>query len=179
MKTNIILSIFACAVFITALVANRAHIAPKQDTTVNIVIDYTDYELCLSHIKEMEGFRATSDSKEGQPLVGYGFSKWVYDGKTITKQQADSVLRYHFDQKIRLAYQLTQLSGRKLLAVACLLYNLKPGSVEKSSLPGAIMRHDSTEIRNCWLSFSCFKGKRLPGLEKRRRLWEYNFFNSK
>ena len=177
MKTNLILIIFACAVFTIALVANRAHIAPKEYTEVNVVIDYADYEICIDHIKEMEGFRATSDNKEGQQLVGYSFSKWVFAGKSITKVEADSVLRYHFDQKIRLAYQLTHLSGRKLLAVACLMYNLKPSSVEKSSLPGAIMRHDTAELRNCWLSFSYFKGKKLPGLEK-RRMWEFNFFMS-
>lgn len=176
-KNAIYLLIILClgiVIFAQHKAANRP--CPPQINPV-ISLDCSDYEIALQHIKNAEGFRSTPDSKEGQSLVGYGFSRYVCEQKPMTEKDADIILRKQYDKAIYQAYRETRLQGRKLLAVACLIYNLKPASWQKSTLKKIVTSDDKERITAAWMSLCNAGGKKMKGLEKRRQ-WELNYFMS-
>lgn len=170
--------LIAAAIFVIHYYAKSDKEAnPARYTTIQI--ECQDYELALSKLKDFEGFSPdVYICPGGYKTIGYGIPLANWGKNCITEHEADSMLRISFNEQIRISYELTHFRGRKLLAFAMLLSNVKPGSVQKSSLPGAIIRHDSTEIKAAWLSFCYANGKVLNGL-KNRRDWEYQFYNSK
>lgn len=143
-----------------------------------IVIDYADYDIALEKLKEFEGFSAHPYlCPAGQKTIGYGANFKSWGQNSITEHQADSLLRVSFDKHIRLAYLQTKLSGRKLLAVAMVMMNLKFTSWQKSTLKQVVTSDDNERITAAWMSLCNAGGKKIKGLEKRRQ-WELNFFMS-
>lgn len=176
-KNAINLLIILC-LGIVIFAQHRAANRPRTSQISPVIsLDCSDYDIAIQHIKEAEGFRSTPDTKEGQSLVGYGFSRYVCEQKPMTEKEADIILRKQYDKAIYQAYRETRLEGRKLLAVACLIYNLKPASWQKSTIKQVVTCGDRERITAAWMSLCNAGGKPMNGLKK-RRLWELQFYIS-
>lgn len=134
----------------------------------------SDY--CFEKIKEFEGLRLTAyKCPAGVYTIGFGHTKGVRAGQTISLAQAESLLRGDIlpcEQYVRgLGLKLTQGQFDALVDFA---FNLGIGALESSTLLEKIRADaDEQEVRRQFARWVYAGGVRLKGLE-RRRTWEAN-----
>ena len=141
---------------------------------------YKSSETLKSFIKQAEGYsnKAYKDSA-GILTIGYGHTKGVVRGMTITRDVAERFL----DQDLLGCERYVNAIGvcktqGQFDALVDFCYNLGAGNLNRSTLLRMI-RHGSSEaaIRNEFSKWVHAGGKILPGLVRRRQ-WEADrFFN--
>ncbi|MGF1542867.1 MAG: lysozyme [Pleurocapsa sp.] len=126
---------------------------------------------CIDLIKRWEGFRSRAYlCPAGVPTIGYGHTKRVKMGDTITHQKAEELL---FEDVAIFANAVNRLvsvplSQNQFDALTSFTYNLGIGAFGKSSLLLALNKKQYT-VAASWFSRYVYAGKtRLPGLVRRR-----------
>jgi lysozyme len=127
-------------------------------------------DLAVKLIKQLEGFTPTPQWDVNGWAIGYG-THLQNPPKQITKQEAELLLRQQVD---RIAKQLAQavkasLADHQWAALISWAYNVGIGAALKSKLIAALNRGDTAEAARQFERWVYVKGKRLPGLEARRR----------
>ena len=134
----------------------------------------------IAHLKRMEGCRLTAyQDTAGVWTIGYGHTKGVKRGDSITQYQADQFLREDlakFEAAVS-KYRNIITQGR-FDAVLDLCYNVGTGKYENSTLKKMIEAGRKTaDIQREFLKWTYAGGKQLDGLYS-RRIWEAARWNS-
>lgn len=128
----------------------------------------------IEHIKEFEGLRLCAyKCAAGVLTIGYGHTKGVKAGQTITKSQADTLLRGDLLPVERyvsgLGLRLTQGQFDALVSFA---FNLGTGALGRSTLLQKIRSGSSVSVIQAeFRKWVYADGKKLSGLVRRRE-WE-------
>lgn len=131
-------------------------------------------DICFSKIQEFEGLRLTAyKCPAGVWTIGFGHTKGVKMGQTITKAQAETLLRGDLlpcEEYVRgLNLELTQ---GQFDALVDFCFNLGTAALQRSTLLQKIRtKADELTIRNEFAKWVNAGGVRLQGLVK-RRAWE-------
>ena len=131
-------------------------------------------DICFSKIQEFEGLRLTAyKCPAGVWTIGFGHTKGVKMGQTITKAQAETLLRGDLlpcEEYVRgLNLELTQ---GQFDALVDFCFNLGTGALQRSTLLQKIRtKADERTIRGEFAKWVNAGGVRLQGLVK-RRAWE-------
>ena len=128
----------------------------------------------IEKIKHFEGFRAEAyRCPAGQWTVGYGHTRGVYEGRRVTRAEADRLLREdlapleHYVERLGVAK--TQGQADALLDFC---FNLGTPALDGSTLLRKIRQGAPTaEIQAEFRRWVWAGGEVLPGLVKRRE-WE-------
>lgn len=129
-----------------------------------------------SLIKEFEGFRAVAYlCPAGVWTVGYGTTKIngtsVTSKTKVTTDEAEKFLEQDlqlFEDGVN--HNVTvQLTQNQFDALVCFVYNLGVGSLKSSTLLKRINAGKFTEAADEFLKWDKAKGKKLPGLTRRRK----------
>ena len=125
------------------------------------------FEKAVACIKGHEGWHGNH-----LPYVGYGHR--LLPGETftpdMTEEQADSLLRADLMKLCRMCSRF----GKDAVLIATLSYNVGYyrlvgyGKIPKSRLIQKLEVGDR-DIYNEYISFRCYKGKVMPGIERRRK----------
>lgn len=124
-------------------------------------------------IKEFEGFRAKAYLCPARVwTIGYGHTAGVKPGMTVTKAQAEAMLRA--DLKIFERLTAQALGGNKTTqgqwdALVSFCYNAGPGNLAKSSM---LRLHKAVQYKaaaDAFLKWTKGGGRVLPGLVRRRQ----------
>lgn len=131
-------------------------------------------DICFEKIQEFEGLRLTAyKCPAGVWTIGYGHTKGVKMGQTITKAQAETLLRGDLlpcEEYVRgLNLELTQ---GQFDALVDFCFNLGTAALQRSTLLQKIRtKADEQTIRGEFAKWVNAGGVRLQGLVK-RRVWE-------
>ena len=131
-------------------------------------------DICFSKIQEFEGLRLTAyKCPAGVWTIGFGHTKGVKMGQTITKAQAETLLRGDLlpcEEYVRgLNLELTQ---GQFDALVDFCFNLGTAALQRSTLLQKIRtKADEQTIRGEFAKWVNAGGVRLQGLVK-RRAWE-------
>lgn len=109
------------------------------------------------------------------PTIGFGHvvkKGEKYQKRQYTRAEADRILRK--DLSTLCAYYRSY--GRDSLLLACLAYNVGSGRIQNSTLLKKL-RSGNRDIHKEYTSFCHYKGKRHPGLYRRRWLELELFFS--
>lgn len=131
-------------------------------------------EILIQKIKEFEGLRLSSyKDSAGVWTIGYGHTYGVKQGQTITKAQADSLLRGDLMKAEKYVNDLRlELTQGQYDALVDFAYNIGPGRLGNSTLLEKIRAKAPTEeIQEQFRRWVYADGKKLAGLVKRRE-WE-------
>lgn len=135
-------------------------------------------DICFNKIQEFEGLRLTAyKCPAGVWTIGYGHTKGVKMGQTITKSQAETLLRGDLlpcEEYVRgLNLELTQ---GQFDALVDFCFNLGTAALQRSTLLQKIRtKADEQTIRGEFAKWVNAGGVRLEGLVK-RRTWEADRF---
>lgn len=151
---------------------------PQEQITNEIVIDYTNYDLCINHLKEYEGLSLKPYLLDGHYYIGYG-QQIKNPSIDINQKEAERMLKETFDWYILFVNKKYDVYGDKALALALLWYNVKPSSILKSDLHYCIINdiEDAMRIRESWLSLCNFKNRKHTKLKERRQFEVNLYFN--
>lgn len=129
----------------------------------------------LAIIKKFEGLRLKAyRCPAGVPTIGYGHTKGVKMGDTITSAKADELLREDVSEVERTLNQQMILTGIKLRqgqydALVSFVFNLGMGNLLKSTLWRIIRQNpDSKDVPAQFRRWVYAGGKVLQGLVVRR-----------
>jgi lysozyme len=131
-------------------------------------------DICFEKIQEFEGLRLTAyKCPAGVWTIGFGHTKGVKMGQTITKSQAETLLRGDLlpcEEYVRgLNLELTQ---GQFDALVDFCFNLGTAALQRSTLLQKIRtKADEQTIRSEFAKWVHAGGVRLQGLVK-RRAWE-------
>lgn len=131
-------------------------------------------DICFEKIQEFEGLRLTAyKCPAGVWTIGFGHTKGVKMGQTITKSQAETLLRGDLlpcEEYVRgLNLELTQ---GQFDALVDFCFNLGTAALQRSTLLQKIRtKADEQTIRGEFAKWVNAGGVRLEGLVK-RRTWE-------
>lgn len=129
-------------------------------------------------IKQFEGCRLTAyKCPAGVWTIGYGTTKNVKPGMTITQEHAEMLLMNDLQPTEKLLNRMgINFKQRQFDALVSWIYNLGSGNFNKSSLKSYIAsNHSSIAITDQMVKWVNAGGKPLLGL-KRRRIAEANMF---
>jgi lysozyme len=135
-------------------------------------------DICFEKIQEFEGLRLTAyKCPAGVWTIGFGHTKGVKMGQTITKSQAETLLRGDLlpcEEYVRgLNLELTQ---GQFDALVDFCFNLGTAALQRSTLLQKIRtKADEQTIRGEFAKWVNSGGARLQGLVK-RRAWEADRF---
>lgn len=135
-------------------------------------------DICFEKIQEFEGLKLTSyKCPAGVWTIGFGHTKGVKQGMTITKAQAETLLRGDLlpcEEYVRgLNLELTQ---GQFDALVDFCFNLGTVALQRSTLLQKIRtKADEQIIRDEFAKWVHAGGVRLSGLVKRRD-WEAERF---
>lgn len=138
-------------------------------------------ESLIQKLKEFEGLRLEAyRDAAGVPTIGYGHTRGVRMGDRLTEYWADQLLRKDVGQ---VAYEVMQLgvvhTQGQLDALTSFAFNLGIGRLIRSTLLKTIRNGGSMhQIRKEFMRWVYADGKRLKGLEKRRKWEAERFFES-
>ena len=138
-------------------------------------------ESLIQKLKAFEGLRLEAyRDAAGVPTIGYGHTKGVRMGDRLTAYWADQLLRKDVGQ---VAYEVMQLgvvhTQGQLDALTSFAFNLGIGRLIRSTLLKTIRNGGSMhQIRKEFMRWVYADGKRLKGLEKRRKWEAERFFES-
>ena len=122
-------------------------------------------------IKSMEGCKLTAyKCPAGVPTIGYGHTKNVRMGQTITQQQADKFLDEDLEVfENHINAKKLNINQHQFDAMVSLCYNIGPGNFDKSSvLRLAKVNPNDPKIHEAFLMWNKAGGKVLAGLTRRR-----------
>lgn len=129
----------------------------------------------LALIKKYEGLRLEAyKCPAGVPTIGYGHTKGVKTGDTITSAKADEFLREDVGEVEKVLNQQMILTGIKLRqgqydALVSFAFNLGVGNLLRSTLWRIIRQNpDNNDIPAQFRRWVNAGGKRLSGLVARR-----------
>lgn len=109
----------------------------------------------------------------GVPTIGYGHTKGVHMGDTITQEQAtDFLLSDVWDvEKCLLDLPIYKdLTGRQVDALVMLVFNIGFTAFKSSTLYKCLLKHANADtIKIQWQRWCYSKGVKLAGLQKRRK----------
>jgi lysozyme len=136
-------------------------------------------------IKESEGLKLTAYQCQAMVwTIGYGHTASnVYDGKTITEQTANKLLKSDIDDiELKLKSMIkTSVTENQWSAIVCLIFNVGIPAFRNSRLLKCINAKQDNCIKEEWITW-CFytdywsgKKKQSNGLKIRRQK-EYELF---
>lgn len=107
----------------------------------------------------------------GVPTIGYGHTKGVRMGDTITPDQADEFLREDLaDAEKAVNAQGLKINQNQYDALVSFTFNVGVGNFGKSTLLKKVKANaDDPAIRNEFARWNKGGGKVLPGLTRRRK----------
>lgn len=107
----------------------------------------------------------------GVPTIGYGHTKGVRMGDTITPDQADKFLREDLaDAEKAVNAQGLKINQNQYDALVSFTFNVGVGNFGKSTLLKKVKANaDDPAIRNEFARWNKGGGKVLPGLTRRRK----------
>jgi len=119
----------------------------------------------LQLIESFEGLRLTAyQDSVGVWTIGYGHTKGVKKGQTITKQQAETFLQQDLGVAEAPVNKLgLTLTGNQFAALVSFTFNLGAGNLKK------LMSQGIAAVPDRILLFDHAGGKVLPGLTRRRK----------
>lgn len=129
-------------------------------------------------IKEAEGLRLTAYvCPAGKPTIGWGHTKGVYMGQSITQQQAEDLLVEDITPAERLLNGVgVNFRQEQFDALVSWIFNLGEGNFRNSTMLKRIFERASDEaITDELVKWIYANKKALPGLMK-RRVKEANMF---
>lgn len=122
-------------------------------------------------IKSFEGFRTDAYLDiVGVPTIGYGFTKGVKLGQTITQAEAEVRLKEElktFESGISKLTAICNLTENQFAALVCFAYNVGLFAFEKSTMLKKLISG-----QNCsdeFLRWNKAGGKEVAGLTRRRK----------
>lgn len=136
-------------------------------------------EIAVPFVKHFEGFRAEAyKCPAGVWTIGYGHTKDVKKGDTVTVHQAEIMLSFDLSDIAReLAAHVTRddLTEAQCVALCSLAFNVGVPYMVRScpKLMAAVKSGDDTEAALQFLDITRAGGKVLPGLERRRKAEAY------
>lgn len=134
----------------------------------------------IEAIKEFEGFRSKAyKCPAGALTIGYGHTKDVKKGQTITHEEAEKLLKRDLIEYECFVERLNvTCKQEKFDALVDFAYNLGCAALEGSTLLKKIRAcRPDDEIRAEFMKWVYAGGKKLKGLETRRK-WEADrYFN--
>lgn len=123
-------------------------------------------------IKAQEGFRAKAYlCPAGIPTIGYGETRGVKLGMTITQAEAEKRLEESYDEfesGVRILVKV-DITDNQLGALVSFAYNLGLGNLKKSSLLTLVNHSNFKAAAEEFGKWTRGGGKVLPGLVKRRQ----------
>lgn len=133
----------------------------------------------LALIKEYEGLHLKPyRCPAGIWTVGYGHTRGVMDGMTITAQEAEELLQDDLRMIERAVCRLVRvkLSDNQFSALVCFAFNVGVGSFERSTLLRLLNRGWYDQVPAQLLRWNRAGGEALGGLTRRRiaegQLWK-------
>jgi len=119
----------------------------------------------LKLIEEFEGLRLTAYNDGGGVwTIGYGHTKGVKRGQTISRDQAEQFLREDVSDAEAAVNRLAlKLSANQFSALVSFTFNLGAGGLQK------LVSHGFENIAERMLLFDHDNGKRIAGLTRRRQ----------
>lgn len=119
----------------------------------------------LKLIEEFEGLRLSSYQDSVKVLtIGYGHTKGVKSGQTITREQAEGFLREDVGEAEGAVHRLGfALNENQFSALVSFTFNLGVGGLQK------LVSHGFENIAERILLFDHAGGKKLAGLTRRRQ----------
>lgn len=125
----------------------------------------------LELVKQMEGCRLKSYADSvGVPTIGYGHTKGVKLGQTISSEQATQFLKYDLQEAERGVEKLVKvpISENEFAALVSFTFNLGVGSLAKSTLLRLLNSGDKVAAARQFVLWNRAGGKVLSGLTRRR-----------
>ncbi len=143
-----------------------------------------NYELTIEYIKQHEGFAGGKPyiCPGGYNTIGYGhLIKETESFTTLSKQQADSLLRSDFNKAIKLVEQYTDLRGAKKLAIAHFVFTRGIGTFLKSPLNELVKNNKKIDDEIVkWCYYRNRNGKRIKSTHALNiRKWELKMYNNR
>lgn len=126
---------------------------------------------CIVLIREFEGFRGAAYlDPVGIPTIGYGFTKGVSLGDTITRETAEQRLAHELASYERGVYEATQgkATQAQFDALVSFAYNVGVAGMKRSSVIKAHNRGDYQAAARAFALWNKAGGRVLPGLTRRR-----------
>lgn len=125
----------------------------------------------LDLIKKYEGLRLEAyKCPAGVWTIGYGHTKGVYKGMSITKEEAEKLLQQDVSVfELQVINTVGKLSDCKIDALVSFAYNVGIAAFRNSTLCRKVKANsDDPAIRNEFMKWIYAGSKKLPGLVKRR-----------
>ncbi|MCU0570850.1 MAG: lysozyme [Oculatellaceae cyanobacterium Prado106] len=119
------------------------------------------------------------DDGRGVLTIGYGHTKTVKPGMTITQPQAEELLRQdleEFETYVEDAVQV-EINSDQFSALVCLAFNIGPNAFGDSTLLKRLNQSDYPDAANRFLQWNKVNGQPWLGLT-RRRMSERSLFLS-
>lgn len=136
-------------------------------------MDSTLIQESLELIRSLEGFRANAylDGEGGTLTIGWGTTKGIKIGMTITHEEAESYLRRDVADAVRTIDRLVrvQLNANERCSLISFIYNVGSKAFEKSTLLKKLNRNDRLGAADEMLRWIRQKDKVSTGLLNRRR----------
>lgn len=124
-------------------------------------------------IKEFEGFRSKSyKCPAGVWTLGYGHTVGVKPGMTVTREQAEAMLRKDlqiYEKHVADALGNTTTSQGQWDALVSFCYNAGPGNLKKSSMLRLHKQGNYKAAADAFMAWVRGGGRVLPGLVRRRK----------
>ena len=125
----------------------------------------------LDLIKKYEGLRLEAyKCPAGVWTIGYGHTKGVYKGMSITKEEAEKLLQQDVSVfELQVVNTVGKLAACKIDALVSFAYNVGIAAFRNSTLCRKVKANsDDPAIRNEFMKWVYAGSKKLPGLVKRR-----------
>ena len=126
----------------------------------------------LDLIKKYEGLRLEAyKCPAGVWTIGYGHTKGVYKGMKISKEEAEKLLQQDVSVfELQVINTVGKLSDCKIDALVSFAYNVGIAAFRNSTLCRKVKANsDDPAIRNEFMKWIYAGGKKLQGLERRRK----------
>lgn len=126
----------------------------------------------LDLIKKYEGLRLEAyKCPAGVWTIGYGHTKGVVKGTKITKEEAEQLLKQDVSVfELQVINTVGKLQACKIDALVSFAYNVGVAAFRNSTLCRKVKANsDDPAIRNEFMKWIYAGGKKLQGLERRRK----------
>ena len=125
----------------------------------------------LALIRQFEGLRLSAyKCPAGVPTIGWGTTKGVKMGQTITKDEADRLLiedAQRFADHVKALVKIP-LNQNQVDALISFVYNIGPHAFAKSTMLKLINQRLFEDAANQFLRWNKANGEPLAGLTRRR-----------
>lgn len=128
--------------------------------------------MAIPFVAHFEGFReAAYIDPTGTPTICYGHTRGVVIGQVKSKAECDILLSMEIERGFRILdkYTDTPLTTEQRVAFASFIYNVGEGNFRRSTLLKKLNAGDIHGACNELPRWVYSKGKKLPGLIRRRK----------